>query len=269
MTLYVVASGPHCGGTWSTPSWLSSAGTRASWCRVALAAGVVCYPFLYAAAPGTGYWIDGRYGIYFPALLVALFATMSLHPRRPVRTGPWRRGAAGADPTERDRCSAVAATSSPRSGSASWRRLPDRGRSPHRRRAGVGVLLLGLAQRRCPHGAGADAMRAHHIEGRLRRLLDGVRPRFLEWRPAVVSPSPCSTSPARAASPPRWPTPSDPAWLFFAPAETELPPRCSATPARPRPLHGANVRGSPDETGNLAIRSCVSVFSTPSCRRTG
>ena len=40
----------------------------------AVAAGVVAYPFLYASAPGTAFWNDGRYGIYFPALVVVLFA---------------------------------------------------------------------------------------------------------------------------------------------------------------------------------------------------
>ncbi len=50
---------------------------------LALAVAVACYPFLYAAAPGTGFWIDGRYGIYFPALLVVLFAAIPLQPRWP------------------------------------------------------------------------------------------------------------------------------------------------------------------------------------------
>ena len=40
----------------------------------ALAVGVVAYPFLYAAAPGTAYWNDGRYGVYLPTLVVVLFA---------------------------------------------------------------------------------------------------------------------------------------------------------------------------------------------------
>ena len=47
---------------------------------------MVCYPFLYSAAPGTGYWIDGRYGIYFPALVVALLATMPLQQLWPQRS---------------------------------------------------------------------------------------------------------------------------------------------------------------------------------------
>ena len=41
---------------------------------VAMAIGVVAYPFLFAAL-GTVYWQDGRYGVYLPTLVVMLFAT--------------------------------------------------------------------------------------------------------------------------------------------------------------------------------------------------
>ena len=69
---------------------------------LALAAGVVCFPFLYAAAPGTGYWFDGRYGIYLPALLAATFGTVLSSPRSFAAPGSPREGAES-DPSGADR----------------------------------------------------------------------------------------------------------------------------------------------------------------------
>ncbi len=38
--------------------------------RCALALGLVEFPFLYAAIPGSAYWLDGRYGVYLAPLMV-------------------------------------------------------------------------------------------------------------------------------------------------------------------------------------------------------
>jgi hypothetical protein len=98
--LRTVSSGEWVGGSAVGPLLYSvvllliaAACVRAVWVAVgkrttvvpaALAAGVVVYPFLYAAFPGTAFWRDGRYGIYFPALVVVLFAASlgTLHAKR-------------------------------------------------------------------------------------------------------------------------------------------------------------------------------------------
>jgi hypothetical protein len=98
--LRTVSSGEWVGGSAVGPLLyavvlllIAAACVRAVWVAVgkrttvvpaALAAGVVVYPFLYAAFPGTAFWRDGRYGIYFPALVVVLFATSlgTLHAKR-------------------------------------------------------------------------------------------------------------------------------------------------------------------------------------------
>ena len=140
---------------------------RTEFVPVALAVAVVAYPFLYAAAPGTAYWNDGRYGIYLPAFVVLLFATALLTWRvetppavpakdaAPVRPGALVVGAIGVFAAL---CLTVAGA----------------GRPGSRR------LLHQLARRRC-----ADAARperhagAPHHRG-LRRLLDRLRPRLPE-----------------------------------------------------------------------------------------
>jgi hypothetical protein len=98
--LRTVSSGEWVGGSAVGPLLyavvlllIAAACVRAVWVAVgkrttvvpaALAAGVVVYPFLYAAFPGTAFWRDGRYGIYFPALVVVLFAASlgTLHAKR-------------------------------------------------------------------------------------------------------------------------------------------------------------------------------------------
>jgi hypothetical protein len=45
-------------------------------CPVALGLGVAALPFLMAANPATGYWVDGRYGVYVgPIIIVFLFSS--------------------------------------------------------------------------------------------------------------------------------------------------------------------------------------------------
>jgi hypothetical protein len=50
--------------------------------QVGAAAGVLAFPFLYALVPSTGYWVDGRYGVYLPALVVVVTATTLAGSRR-------------------------------------------------------------------------------------------------------------------------------------------------------------------------------------------
>jgi hypothetical protein len=47
------------------------------------AAGIVLFPFLYALVPSTGYWVDGRYGVYLPAF-IAIAAGVVLAGARPA-----------------------------------------------------------------------------------------------------------------------------------------------------------------------------------------
>jgi hypothetical protein len=196
---------------------------------LALAAGVVAYPFLYAAAPGTGYWLDGRYGIYFPGLLVLFFATALSSPgpvpdRSPDGVGRARAGAAtGA------RVLVVAAV-------------------------GVaGALCLTVA---AAHAAGVPAssaffsswrsgdrsmeqvvegMRANHIDTAYGDYWTSYDLDFLSRGLPLVSPSPyldVSRSRAIAQGVARS---KDPAWLFFAPGATA---QAAAEFANPQPGPG-------------------------------
>ncbi len=139
---------------------------RASLVPLALAVGVVAYPFLYAAAPGTAFWNDGRYGIYLPTLIVLLFATVLTTfgvrtPRSNQDTVPGRY-----------RTLALAAA-----GVLGVLGLTVAGAAHGR---GPGGLLHELAQRRCSDGAGCERHAGAPHHGRLRRLLDRLRPRLLE-----------------------------------------------------------------------------------------
>ncbi len=215
---------------------VAAAGARAVWLSlrqagqlvpVALAVGVVCFPFLYAAAPGTAYWFDGRYGIYLPALVAALFGT--------VLSLPSSLGAAA---------SAGAIGESARSGAE-----PNAGTvRTARRRARPGVLTvatLGIVGAGCltvaaAHTAGVpaspaffsgwrngdapmqqvvDAMRAHHITDAYGDYWTAYDLDFLSRGEPLVSPSVLDVTrsgsiAAGVASS------ADPAWLFFAPSET-------------------------------------------------
>jgi hypothetical protein len=44
---------------------------------LALAAGIVAFPFIYAAVPAAAYWVDGRYGLFLPFMVVPLVALCS------------------------------------------------------------------------------------------------------------------------------------------------------------------------------------------------
>ena len=56
---------------------------RAAAPALGAAAGIVLFPFLYALVPSTGYWVDGRYGVYLPAF-IAIAAGVVLAGARPA-----------------------------------------------------------------------------------------------------------------------------------------------------------------------------------------
>ena len=197
---------------------------------VALATGVLGYAFLYAAAPGTGYWNDGRYGIYLPALVVALCGSV-LAQEASWPAAPKRRPAHAAHPD---------ATGRGRSGRS--RATSRRGKSPvPLALTALGVVgALGLTVA-AAHAAGipaspaffsgwrsgdasmqqaVDAMRAHHIDAAYGDYWTAYDLDFLSGGRPLVSPNPsldvsrsASIAAGVASSP-------DPAWLFFAPGET-------------------------------------------------
>jgi hypothetical protein len=212
---------------------------------VALAAGVLIYPFLYAAAPGTGYWNDGRYGIYVPALIVCLWGSVlsqesfssSPAPRRSEDTA--QLDATQVDPSRRSRHAALR-----------------RGRSVVLALAAFGVVAALCLTVVAAHSAGipaspafftgwrngdapmqqaVDAMRAHHIEDAYGDYWTAYDLDFLSGGRPLVSPLP-SLDVSRSASMAAGVASSkDPAWLFFAPGETA---RASAEFANPQPGPG-------------------------------
>ncbi len=67
---------------------------------LAAAAAIVLFPFLYALVPSTGYWVDGRYGVYLP-VFVAIAAGVVLAGARPAATSRRSAGGDGAGPRRR------------------------------------------------------------------------------------------------------------------------------------------------------------------------
>lgn len=196
---------------------------------LALAVAVVCFPFLYAAAPGTGYWFDGRYGIYFPALVVALFITTPLRPLWPLDR---RMRATPSGPTQRTllrRSHVVAAA-----GLA----------------CAVCLTVIGAHDEGVPASASflsswhnGDApmeqvlstMRAHHIEDAYGDYWTAYDLDFLSGGHPVVSPSPLLDVTRSVSIAATVAHSKDPAWLFFAPAQTAT---AAAVFANPQPGPG-------------------------------
>ena len=203
--------------------------TRAAWVAlghrttlvpVSLAAGVLAYPFLYAAAPGTAYWRDGRYGIYLPALVVVLFATT---------LGTLQAGRPGSDRTR-----------TPASGGALML-------------AAVGVLGALTLTAAGAHAAGVPAtfftswrkgdapmeqvvqsMRQHHITDAYGDYWTAYDLEFLSGGSPVVSPTPLDTVRSKGIAQ-EVAAAKDPAWLFFSPDQTSA---AAATFGNPQPGPG-------------------------------
>ena len=84
-------------GSW--PRWWSLALVRAALVArqgrraaplVGVAAGVVAFPFVYALVPATGYWVDGRYGVLLPSLVVLVLVMALSWPGARAETAPVR-----------------------------------------------------------------------------------------------------------------------------------------------------------------------------------
>ena len=169
---------------------------------VALATGVVCFPFLYAAAPGTGYWFDGRYGVYLPSLVAVLFGTVLSPPGPAAVHGRARAGALtlAALGIVGAACLTVAAAHT----------------------AGVPAspaFFSGWRSGDAPMQRVVDAMRAHHITDAYGDYWTAYDLDFLSQGEPLVSPSVLDVT--RSASIAAGVASSaDPAWLFFAPGET-------------------------------------------------
>jgi hypothetical protein len=201
-------------------------GKRTALVPASLAAGVVAYPFLYAAAPGTAYWQDGRYGIYLPALVVVLFATSlgTVHAKRP-RLDLGRTSVAGgalvlaAVGVMGALCLTVAGARTagvPASFFTSWRQGD----------ASIEQVVHALRQHHITHAYG-DYWTAYDLD-------------FLSGGSPAVSPSRLDTVrstgiAAEVASS------KDPAWLFFAPDQAT---RAAATFGNPQPGPGSYTEQS-------------------------
>jgi len=198
----------------------------------AMSVGLITYPFFYAAIPSSGYWNDGRYGIYLPPLVVAVLA-VSL-------AGPALSGSAP-----------LAAVDRPYGGrrrslwSSGAHRRSSRG---DRRRTAVGGIALGVACAgliagialtvftseaggvpdtprsllsgwRVPNAAARQVdtdMERDHIRDAYGDYWTAYLLDFLSPGGVAVSPSPLDVV--------RWPAMAatvaaarDPAWLFFPP----------------------------------------------------
>jgi hypothetical protein len=57
---------------------------------VGVAAGVAAFPFVYALVPATGYWVDGRYGVLLPSLVVMMLVMALAWPVTRAETVPGR-----------------------------------------------------------------------------------------------------------------------------------------------------------------------------------
>ena len=195
-------------------------GERRALVPAALVAGVVAYPFLYAAAPGTAYWQDGRYGIYLPALVVVLLATSlgTVHTklsrpdgeRAPVARGALVLAAVGVMGAL---CLTVAGA----------------------RTAGVpATFFTSWRQGDAPMEQVVQSLREHHIADAYGDYWTAYDLDFLSGGSPAISPTRLdtvrSTGLAREVASSR-----DPAWLFFAPDDTS---RAAAIFGNPQPGPG-------------------------------
>ncbi len=195
-------------------------GERRALVPAALVAGVVAYPFLYAAAPGTAYWQDGRYGIYLPALVVVLLATSlgTVYTKRSRPEGeraPVARGALvlAAVGVMGALCLTVAGA----------------------RTAGVpATFFASWRQGDAPMEQVVQALREHHIADAYGDYWTAYDLDFLSGGSPAISPTRLdtvrSTGLAREVASSR-----DPAWLFFAPDDTS---RAAAIFGNPQPGPG-------------------------------
>jgi hypothetical protein len=193
---------------------------RATLVPIALTAGVMAYPFLYAAAPGTAFWEDGRYGIYLPALIVVLFATSLATVRAGSRRTSDERAAVARGALVLAAVGVLGALCLSVAGA---------------RTAGVpATFFTSWHQGDAPMEHVVHALRAHHITDAYGDYWTSYDLDFLSGGSPRVSPSPLDVvrSAGLAAD---VASARDPAWLFFAPDETR---RAAAVFGNPQPGPG-------------------------------
>ena len=125
---------------------------------LASALAVLAFPLIYAAVPSSGYWVDGRYGVLFPALAVVLAALALAGPARapqpaapdqpPVPVADARRHRPDGQPTRRaptPRASPGPAVAPGRGGAHARRRPGGRWGTGRRSVLGRGPVWVGCA----------------------------------------------------------------------------------------------------------------------------
>jgi hypothetical protein len=174
----------------------------------ALAAGVVAFPFLYAAAPSTGFWIDGRYGVYLPALIATLFGSVLAAPRQATSGDP--RGVSGRVATPGVLVSAalgVLGATCLTAGAAHAFGVPA---SPS--------FFSGWQSPDAPMQEMVDAMRVHHIDDAYADYWTAYDLDFVDHGQPAISPSVLDVN-RSAAIAAQVRSSKDPAWLFTAPGQ--------------------------------------------------
>jgi hypothetical protein len=192
---------------------------------VAVAAGVVAFPFIYALVPSAGYWVDGRYGVELPSLLAMLLALALVGPgRRPVAAPPELLAARAARHARRpaDRrpsgvgrgvlavaCAGLVAAGILTAGTARADQVPA---DPH-------TFFTGWSDPEAPVREVAAALAAHGIRYAYGDYWTAYVLDFVDPKALVVSPSSLDVV--------RWPAEAAavgaaarPAWLFYAPGRT-------------------------------------------------
>jgi hypothetical protein len=195
---------------------------------LALAAGVVTFPFLYAAAPNTGFWIDGRYGVYLPSLIAALFGSV-LAVRR-GETFPVPRGVSARAATPGVLVSAafgVLGATCLTVGAAHAAGIP-----------ASTSFFSGWQDPNAPMQQVVDAMRSHHIAAAYGDYWTAYDLDFLGGGQPVVSPSMLDVN-RSAAIAAQVASSEDPAWLFFAPGQA-----AAAAFSNPQPGPGPYTEAS-------------------------
>lgn len=195
---------------------------------LALAAGVVVFPFLYAAAPGTGYWFDGRYGIYLPALAAALFGSVLVAPRQPASVPAARSRGVGARVLVGSAVGVLGAVCLT-IGAAHANGVPA---SPS--------FFSGWRNPDAPIQRVVDEMRSHHISDAYGDYWTAYSLDFVGGGQPLVSPSVLDVN-RSAAIASGVAVSKDRAWLFFAPDQTAA---AAAAFSNPQPGPGPYTEAS-------------------------
>lgn len=188
---------------------------RASAPALAAAGAVVAFPFVYALVPSTGYWLDGRYGVALPSLLVVLGAVAWIGPAsvpaegdrpRPRHAAPGRRRAIGPVVVELLCVVAVVAGGGLTLATARADGVP----------ADPRTLFAGWSDPEAPMRQVAAGLADHGVRYAYGDYWTAYVLDFLAPDRLVVSPSPLDVV--------RWPAEAaavraarDPAWLFVVP----------------------------------------------------